>query len=87
MPKKTPMRMCVGCRNMFPKRDLIRIVRPIEGSVAIDLTGKASGRGADLCKNHQCFDRAVKSKALERALERKLDGELLERLGRELEHG
>ena len=57
MPKKTPMRMCVGCRNMFPKRDLIRIVRPI------------------------------KSKALERALERKLDGELLERLGRELEHG
>ncbi len=72
---------------MFPKRDLVRIVRPIEGSVAIDLTGKASGRGAYLCKSQQCLERAVKTKALERALERKLDGELLERLGRELERG
>ncbi len=70
---------------MFPKRDLVRIVRPIEGSVMIDLTGKASGRGAYLCKNQQCLERAVKAKALERALERKFDGELLERLGRELE--
>ncbi len=87
MPKKTPMRMCVGCRNMFPKRDLVRIVRPIEGSVTIDLTGKVSGRGAYLCKNQLCLERAVKTKALERALERKLDGELLERLGRELERG
>ncbi len=72
---------------MFPKRDLVRIVRPIEGSVTIDLTGKVSGRGAYLCKNQLCLERAVKTKALERALERKLDGELLERLGRELERG
>ncbi|NLB37765.1 MAG: YlxR family protein, partial [Clostridiales bacterium] len=46
MPKKTPMRMCVGCREMFPKKELLRIVRSPEGEVSIDLTGKKSGRGA-----------------------------------------
>lgn len=46
MPKKIPMRMCVGCREMHEKRELIRIVKSAEGMVSIDMRGKAPGRGA-----------------------------------------
>lgn len=67
--RKTPMRMCVGCRERFDKRDLVRVVRTPEQEVRVDLTGKLSGRGAYVCHNRQCLDRAIKSKALQRALE------------------
>ncbi len=50
-PKKTPMRMCVGCREMKPKTELIRVVRSPEGAVSLDPTGKKPGRGAYLCRN------------------------------------
>ena len=46
MPKKIPMRQCLGCREMKPKRELLRVVRSPEGAIALDLRGKASGRGA-----------------------------------------
>ena len=49
MPKKIPMRMCVGCREMRPKKELIRIVRSPEGEISIDMKGKKSGRGAYIC--------------------------------------
>lgn len=77
MPKKTPMRMCVACRQMRPKKELVRIVRTPEGDVRLDTTGRANGRGAYLCASIECLNRAVKTRALERALEAKLDGDVL----------
>lgn len=77
MPKKTPMRMCVACRQMRPKKELVRIVRTPEGDVRLDTTGRANGRGAYLCASAECLNRAVKTRALERALEAKLDGDVL----------
>ncbi|MFR4335015.1 MAG: RNase P modulator RnpM [Lawsonibacter sp.] len=67
MPKKIPMRQCVGCREMKPKKELIRVVRSPEGQVSLDFKGKLPGRGAYLCPDPACLARAKKSRALERA--------------------
>ena len=67
--KKIPMRQCMGCREMKPKRELIRVVRSPEGSVALDFKGKAPGRGAYLCPDPQCLKKARKSGSIGRALE------------------
>ena len=72
MPKKIPMRQCLGCREMKQKRELIRVVRSPEGEVSLDSRGKKPGRGAYVCPNEECLKRAIKSKALERALEVKI---------------
>ena len=69
--------MCVACRQMRPKKELVRIVRTPEGDVRLDTTGRANGRGAYLCASAECLNRAVKTRALERALEAKLDGDVL----------
>lgn len=87
MPKKIPMRMCVACRQMRPKRELIRIVRTPEGTVILDRSGRANGRGAYLCDSQDCFRRAVKTRALERALESKLDEDVLQSLQEALHAG
>lgn len=81
--KKIPMRMCVGCREMQPKRELIRVVRSAAGEVTVDHTGRAPGRGAYLCKNPACLAKAVKSRALDRAYEQKVDAAVYERLTEE----
>ena len=75
-PRKIPMRMCVGCREMKEKRELIRIVRTPEGETLIDPTGKKSGRGAYVCRNPECLKRAIKQKQLERQLEVSLTEEV-----------
>ena len=80
MPKKIPMRMCVACRQMRPKKELVRIVRTPEGPVVRDRTGRANGRGAYLCGSLDCLNKAVKTRALERALEAKIEPELIEEL-------
>lgn len=67
--RKVPMRMCVGCREMKPKRELTRVVKPAEGEAYIDPKGKAPGRGAYLCVQEECLKKARKTRALERALE------------------
>jgi hypothetical protein len=67
MPKKTPMRQCVGCREMKPKQELIRVVKSPENEISLDFRGKKPGRGAYLCPQESCLKRAQKSKALERA--------------------
>ncbi len=72
-PRKIPMRMCVGCREMKPKAQLLRVVKPREGDVHIDRTGKASGRGAYVCGQIECLRGAQKCRALERALDAKID--------------
>ncbi len=68
MEKKIPERMCVCCRNSYPKQALLRIVRTPGGEVLIDESGKASGRGAYLCKERACANRMLKSKPLSRIL-------------------
>lgn len=67
MPKKIPMRQCLGCREMKPKMELIRVVRSPEGAVSLDFKGKLPGRGAYVCPNPACLAKARKSRALERA--------------------
>ena len=84
MQKKIPMRQCVGCREMHEKRELIRIVKSAEGMVSIDMRGKAPGRGAYICKKNDCLERAMKSRALERALEHRIEPDVYERLREEL---
>ena len=75
MMKKVPMRMCVACREMKPKKELIRVVRTPEGEIVADETGRRNGRGAYLCRAEACFNKAVKTRALERALEQPLSEE------------
>ena len=69
MQKKIPMRQCMGCRERKAKRELIRVVRCTDGSVCLDFSGKLNGRGAYLCNDVACLQKAQKSKALERSLE------------------
>ncbi len=78
--KKIPMRQCLGCREMKPKRELIRIVRTPEGVMSLDRTGKMSGRGAYLCGKEECLKRAIKTKALSRALGVPVSDEIYEQL-------
>ena len=89
MQKKIPMRQCVGCREMRPKRELVRVVRSPEGVISLDFKGKAPGRGAYLCPNADCLKKAMKSKALDRNVDCQIPQEvydgLLERM--EAEHG
>ena len=67
MPKKIPMRTCIGCGTSKPKKELIRIVLTREGELLVDKTGRANGRGAYLCDDPACLQKAVKRKALSRA--------------------
>lgn len=84
MPKHLPQRQCLGCREMMPKQDLVRVVRMPDGELRLDRTGKLSGRGAYLCSKPACFAKAKKSKALERALDTQVPPELYDRLAAEL---
>ena len=72
MMKKVPMRMCVACREMKPKKELIRVVRTTEGEIVADETGRKNGRGAYLCRSEACLNKALKIRALDRALEQPL---------------
>ena len=85
MQKKIPMRQCLGCREMHPKKELIRIVRSPEGEISLDTKGKASGRGAYLCPNGTCLKRAVKAKAIARALDVEIPQELYDSLYSQME--
>ena len=71
-PRHVPQRTCVGCRTVQAKRQLVRVVRSAEGRVAIDPTGKAAGRGAYLHDRRMCWEEALKTGALERALKTSL---------------
>lgn len=67
--KRVPERKCMGCNEKRPKKELIRVVRTPEGNIELDSTGKKSGRGAYICKKTSCFEKAYKSKRLEKCLE------------------
>lgn len=80
MERKIPMRQCVGCREMKPKKELIRVVRSPEGGISLDFRGKAPGRGAYLCHDSACLKRAIRSKALERGFETAIPQEVYDSL-------
>ncbi|MDO5111105.1 MAG: YlxR family protein [Clostridia bacterium] len=89
MSGKTPMRMCVACREMRPKKELVRVVRTpgtedAPPAVVMDKTGKANGRGAYLCRAAACLERAQKTRALERALECSISPEVFATLKEQL---
>ena len=82
--KKIPMRKCVGCGEMKPKKELMRILRNEEGEFLVDATGKKNGRGAYLCPSAECFRKAVKSKGLERSFRQAIPEEVYEKLEKEM---
>ncbi len=83
--KKIPMRQCVGCREMKPKRELLRVVRSPEGEIALDFRGRNPGRGAYVCPDAACLARAKKSRALERAFGIPVPDEVYDELSRQME--
>jgi len=82
--KNIPQRMCVACRQMKNKKDLIRVVRTPEGQTILDKTGKKAGRGAYICPDETCLQKAFKTKALERILKTAIDQETWESIRDEL---
>jgi len=91
--KKIPMRKCLGCGEMFPKKELVRVVKTKTGEengeetylISLDKTGKASGRGAYVCKKVKCLEIAEKAKRFQRALECQIPVEVFEKMKAELE--
>lgn len=85
--RKIPLRMCLGCQEMKPKKELVRVVRTPEGAVELDPTGKRNGRGAYICPQVDCLKAAVKGKRFQKALEIELSPQVIEELERELGRG
>ena len=85
MPKKIPLRQCLGCREMKPKRELIRAVRSPEGEISLDFMGRKPGRGAYVCPSADCLKMARRSKALERAFGAPIPDEVWQALEREMQ--
>ena len=96
--KKIPMRKCLGCGEMKPKRELVRIVKApdtknengeitAKGGISLDLTSKMPGRGAYICNNPDCFKKAVKAKRLERAFQTAIPDEVFEQINEEMTKG
>ena len=80
MPKKIPVRQCVACRQQKEKPQLARVTRTPDGKILYDPKGKVSGRGAYLCKSVSCLDKAIKSRALSRALDSEIPDEVYQTL-------
>ena len=78
--KKIPLRKCVGCGEMKPKKELIRVVKSPEGEISIDLTGKKSGRGAYICHSKECFLKARKSKRIEKSFSTAISDEVYDQM-------
>lgn len=85
--KKVPIRMCCGCGENFPKRDMIRIVKSPEGEISLDTTGKKSGRGAYICPKIECLNKVQKNKRLDKVFSCKVPQEVYEVLKDELTKG
>ena len=85
--KHIPERQCCGCGQMFPKRELVRVVRAADGTVSLDLTGKKSGRGAYICKSLDCYRKARKTRRIERTLSVEIPEEVYDTMEREIADG
>lgn len=82
--KKIPLRMCTGCGEMKPKRELIRVVKNPNGEISLDDTGRKPGRGAYICPRRKCLKNARKAKRLEKAFSGPIPAEIYQRLEEEL---
>lgn len=82
--RKIPMRMCTGCGQMKPKKELVRVVKSPQGEVSLDLTGRSPGRGAYVCRDIECLKKARKAKRLERAFSCRIPDEVYDRMEGEL---
>ena len=82
--KKIPMRRCTGCGEQKPKKELVRVVKTPDGEILLDLTGKASGRGAYICNNAECLKKARKSKRIDRTFEMTIPDEIYEQMEEEI---
>lgn len=82
--KKIPMRMCLGCGEMKPKKELIRAVKSPEGEISLDFTGKKSGRGAYICRSSECLEKARKGRRFEKSFSCKIDESVYEVMVHEL---
>lgn len=82
--KKLPLRMCAGCGQMKPKKELVRVVRSPEGEISLDLTGRKPGRGAYVCRSADCLKAARKARRLEKAFSCRIPDEVYGRLEEEL---
>ncbi|MDE6665805.1 MAG: YlxR family protein [Ruminococcus sp.] len=84
-PKKIPMRMCLGCNEMKPKKELIRVVKSPDGEISLDFTGKKSGRGAYICRSGECFEKARKARRFEKSFSCRIDESIYGVMADELE--
>ncbi len=84
MPKKIPLRMCVACRTMRPKKELIRLVVNQNGDIALDPTGKKPGRGAYVCRKRHCLELAIRGRKLDKGLKTKVSESIIAALAAEL---
>jgi predicted RNA-binding protein YlxR (DUF448 family) len=73
--KHVPLRSCIACRERYPKRELLRVVRSPEGTFEIDPKGKLAGRGAYFCRNRQCWEEALQPGRLSKALKCRVSAE------------
>ncbi|MBQ8189804.1 MAG: YlxR family protein [Lachnospiraceae bacterium] len=85
MAKKIPMRQCVGCNEMKSKKEMIRILKTPEEEIVLDDTGKKNGRGAYICRNKECLEKAHKQKGLERSFKKAISAEIYDNLLKEFE--
>ncbi len=85
--KRVPVRMCTGCKNHLPKRELVRVVRSPEGEITLDTTGKKPGRGAYVCRQVDCLRKARKMKSFERVFACQIPQEVYDRLEEEMQIG
>ena len=83
LPKKIPERKCLGCNEMKPKKELIRVIKTPEGQILIDKTGRQNGRGAYICNSIECYHAARKNKGLERSLKVPIPEEIYDSLLKE----
>ena len=84
--KHVPMRMCNGCGEMKPKKELVRVVKSKEGEISLDLTGKKAGRGAYICSNLECLQKARKARRLEKAFSARIPDEIYDEMEQQLKN-
>ena len=85
MDKKIPMRQCIGCGVMKEKKELIRVVKTPEGDMILDRSGRVNGRGAYICPNRECLEKAIKNKGLNRSFKMAVDADVIEKLRQEID--
>ena len=86
-PRKIPMRMCLGCGEMKPKMELIRVVKSPEGDISLDFRGKAAGRGAYICRSTECLEKARKARRFEKSFSCRIEESVYEVMLSELSEG